>query len=305
MVTSEVTVTWLGADGTSWNLLDPKSPVQIIGAFAGLHFPESTSRWTSTARIPGRKRRGVVHDGKKVSFRLHVGDLFAPVRVGPEWRDVDARWWQAMPEDAPGVLTVTTARGARSLQLWLDEAPDPMFATDPAIVGSQEYEVTLAAEAYAWSGEELTYPFEYADEGGDDFFGGAAGGGYGPPFVIGGASMFQTAEVSNPGDYDVFPRYKLTAPFGSATIGIGDDLVTLPFGSDVGQEISVDTDPEQLTIVNEAGTNLWPLLGSAPDPLFAAIPPGATVPITIELTAADAGAEVEVSFTPLYRRAIS
>jgi hypothetical protein len=301
-----VTVTWTGVDGTVWNLTDLASPVTLTGGIGGLHLPSFEQQWTATAHIDGRRHRTVTIDGRDVALRVHVGDVGnPPYRTGLEWLELDARWWAGFSTTQPGTLTVSTARGARSLRARLGEAPDPVFPTDPSVRGRQVYDLILSAEDAYWSGPDIVVPFDWAATGTDPFFGGTGGGGYGPPFVIVGASQLATASITNPGDVEAWPRYTLVSPFESAVIGIGDNVITLPFGADVGNEIHIDTDPRRLTIVNEAGDNLWPLLGSAPDPLFAPIPPGEAVHLSIQMESAGAGASVIAALTPRYRRALS
>ena len=59
----------------------------------------------------------------------------------------------------------------------------------------------------------------------------------------------------------------------------------------------------QQSIINgNTGDNLWPLMGTAAID-FASIPPGGTVPITIQVTGASSGTSVYVRVTPYYRRA--
>lgn len=301
---TDLEVTWLGADGSVWPLTDVTEPVQLSKkSLLGLHLPKMAQQWSTSARIPGRRRTGVVLEGQEVELRVHVGDLVGEPRRGEQWRELNDRWWSSLSEEDPGTLVVSSTSGTRSLQLWLEEATDPAYLTDPAIRGSQGYDLVLGAEDAFWSGPELTVPFEYVTSDDQDYYGGRAGGGAGPDFYISGGSQFSNATVTNPGDFDGYPRYLITAPFASAVVGPGNDVVTLPFQTVGSQRVLIDTDPRVLSIVDGEGNDLWPLVGSAIDPIFAPLPRRSTVPMTIELEGAETGSGVYVSLTPRYRRA--
>jgi hypothetical protein len=116
------------------------------------------------------------------------------------------------------------------------------------------------------------------------------------------AEPARTSTVTNPGQVEAYPRYLITAPFRSVIVGPGDKLITLPFQQVGSQRVYIDTDPRVQSIVDGDGNDLWPLVGSAIDPLFAPIPKKTTVPMTIVLDSPAPGAGVYVSLTPLYRR---
>jgi hypothetical protein len=300
----------LGADGSVWELLDPRSGVTLSGGISGLHLPPASAQWSETARIPGRRRRGQTVGGRETQMRVHVGDLFAPRRVGEAWKQLDGAWWHALGGgDAPFTLRVTNDRfdaagrpDVRTLQLW-DATDDPGFAADPEVHGSAEYDVTASAEAAYWSGPDLVSSFDFSAEDSQDYYGGLVGGGFGPPFYISAGSQFSNATVFNPGDVDAYPIYVIRAPFLSAVVGIGEDLVTLPFAQVATQRVVVNTDPKVLSIVDGNGNDLWDLVGGGIDPLFAPVPPRATTALTLALDGADTGAGVDVHITPQYRRA--
>lgn len=300
----------LGADGSQWHLLDPTSGVQLPGGISGLHLPGREPQWSQTARIPGRRRRGVTVAGKQVVMNVHVGDLQQPYRVDEDWRLLDAAWWRALGGgEQPFTLSVSNGLtdilgrpDVRSLQLW-DESEDPGYIQDPAMAGSHDYEVHAGAESAYWTGPEVTRKFEYSTSDAEDYYGGAAGSGFGPPFHISGAVQFSSAAIPNPGELPAYPRYRINAPFNSVVVGVGDDVVTLPFSQVLSQQVLIDTDPRVLSIVDAQGHDLWPLVGTAIDPIFAPVPPGSSTPLTIAMDGADVGAYVEVSLTPLYRRA--
>lgn len=302
----DIAIDLRGVDGSLWHLLDPRSGVQLAGGVKGLSVPVPTAQWSESATIAGRRRRGVAYAGRDVTMRVHVGDLHQPVRRGPDWRRLDAAWWSAVSPDAPCTVAVdaglTDALGrpdVRTLQLW-DASDDPGFGYDPAQVGSAVYDMDLQAESAWWSGPDVVRRFNYQSSGSANYYGGSTG--LGPPFIIGAGSQFASASIDNPGQRPAYARYRVFAPFGSAAVGLPGQLIPLPFSQVASQQVVIDTDPRRMTIRDGAGNNLWPLVGAGLDPIFAPIPPGASVPLTIVLDQPADGAGVEVSLTPLYRR---
>ena len=301
----------LGVDGSVWHLLDPFSPVQVVNAsIVGLQLPTSTGQWSETAGLDGRRRRGRTVAGRDASFTVVVGDSYPPRRYDDAWRVLDDAWWTALGGgDEPFTLRVSTtgvdALGrphVRTLQLW-DESKDAGTSVDSALAGVARYEVAAAAETPWWSGPEVTARFAFNPGAEVDYYGGADGGGYGPPYYIGGGSQFAEAAITNPGQQLAWPRYRISAPFGSASVGLPGKVVPLPFGQVTSQAVVIDTDPRHRYIRSAEGDNLWPLIGPGVEPIFAPIEAGSSVPLSITLDRAELGAAVEVSLTPEYRRA--
>lgn len=300
----------LGADGSEWHLLDPTSGVQLPGGITGLQRPATETQWAQAARIPGRRRRGATVSGRELTMRVHVGDLRRPYRVDADWRLLDAAWWRALGGgEEPFTLRVdagtTDALGrpdVRTLRLW-DTTVDDGYVVDPAIAGSAEYAVTADAESAYWTGPEVVETFAYQAGDEQDYYGGTAGGGFGPDFYISGGTQFVQASIANPGDVPAYPRYRITAPFDGVTVGVAGEVIVMPFAQTASQQVIIDTDPRVQSIVDAQGIDLWPLVGTAIDPIFAPIPPGASIPLTIAMGSADIGSAVQVALTPLYRRA--
>jgi hypothetical protein len=304
----------IGVDGSVWPLLDAFAPVRLGTSYRGLFSPRGETIWAE--RDSGRRRRARNLSGRTIELRIIIGDVAGAARRGEDWRQLDEAWWTALGGgDAPFTLRVTTP-GAdllgrpkqRLLQLW-DESIDEGMGIDPAQTGRGVYTVTAEAESALFSGPEVTAPFIYNPSVDVDYYGAEAG--LGPPFYIGGGSQFANATITNPGQSDAWPRWKVTAPFNSASVGLVvqedgkpvEKLVPLPFRQITSQTVVIDTDPRRRSITDGSGNNLWPLIGPGLDPLFAPVPPGVSVPLAIVLDNPAAGSRVDVALTPEYRRA--
>ena len=255
--------------------------------------------------------------GRTIEMRILVGDTAGAIRRGEPWRQLDEAWWTALGGgEAPFTLRVTTPGvdllgrpKQRYLQLW-DETLDEGMNVDPAQHGRGAYTVTAEAEAALFSGLKVTAPFVYNPADDVDYYGGPAA--LGPPYYVGGGSQFTNATITNPGQTDAWPLWVVTAPFSSASVGlVGRNargemvpmIVPLPFEQIRSQQVVIDTDPRRRSITDGAGNNLWPLIGPGLDPLFAPVPPGVSVPLTITLDNPAAGSRVDVALTPEFRRA--
>ncbi|MEI4273930.1 hypothetical protein TEK04_19590 [Klenkia sp. LSe6-5] len=301
----QVALELVGADGSVWSLTTRGAPAQLLGGITGLFNADGETRWTT--RDVGRRRRGRIVQGRSVSFQVLLGDNLHPSSA--PWRAVNAAWWAALGGgDDPFTLRLTLPEtdslgrpDVRTLQLW-DTSTDPgTSAVFSPYAGRAVFPVTAEAESAFWSGPEVTASFVYNPAADVDYYGGPDG--LGPPFYIGGGSQFDNATISNPGQTPAWLRWAITAPFSSASVGVGGDLIPLPFAQVLSQRVVIETDPRRRSITDGAGNNLWPLIGPGLEPLFAPVPSGMSVPLSIVLDNPAAGSRVDVALPPEYRRA--
>jgi hypothetical protein len=111
------------------------------------------------------------------------------------------------------------------------------------------------------------------------------------------SNQLASATLANPGDREAYPLWWARGPFTSAVLGIGDQVVTIPFSRAAGEYVYVNSAEETITDAN--GVSLWPLMGFT-DPTFAPIPPGESIALVTSLNDPDATSAVGVSITPLY-----
>lgn len=110
--------------------------------------------------------------------------------------------------------------------------------------------------------------------------------------------------VSNPGDIEAWPIWKLVGPIKSfaLTSPFGESIVASPpaGGADLvpsGRTLTIDTRPGHKTVMDDKGTNYWSKLDAAPE--FWSVDPGDTSP-KISVVAGTGKASVILSFTPRY-----
>jgi len=286
------TVTLKGIDGSVWNLNDVTSAALLVGGLGGLHLPPATNRWTTTARRSGRRWKDVVNDARKFTMTVRVGDPAPPFRTGDDWRALDSLFWKALSTESLATLTV----GSRSLPFRLDDDNESEFPKDPALLGKAVYSIACIADKPEWLGATQTATYTFAADSTTSYYGASQG----PPFTISAPTFGRTASISNPGDLASYPVYRIVGPAASAVVGVGNDLITLPFALQAGQQVVIDTEAQ--TIVDGTGTNLWPQMGSAAV-AFAPVPAGGQVPIHVGLSSATTASFITVTLVPRYRRA--
>lgn len=291
-------VLWVGADGSTWDLLDPLSPARAV-ALEGLGLPGFTQQRAESGAVDGRRYEGTTWNENTLSLTVEVSDAYIPAgwdrrRTGDDWRAVDAAWRRSVSAEVPGRLAVISGVGRRELELLLDGPAPPPPGINPGLQGRAVYQLDMVAgDNPWWTGPDVTETFRWAGDG-LPFFGGAGD----TLFYISDASETESASITNPGDRPAWPRWMAEGPFTSLKLGIGDVVVPLPFALAAKQKVYVDSRAQ--SIVDGGGVNLWPLMGYT-DPTFAPIPAGEQVPLTTELVGAEQGAQVSVALTPLYQ----
>lgn len=291
---------WEGVDGSSWELLDPLSPVRLL-SIQGLGMPQFLHQWSESGARDELRYEDTAWGSNIALMTVEVGDDY-PIpgrrtrRRDEEWRELDRAWDRALSAEEEGTLVVISDAGRRSLKLRLN-TPNPIPADkNPADRGLATYTLDMVAGEHPWwQGDTVDSEFAWSEET-EPFFGGATGEVL---LFISQTTDTESARISNLGDREAWPVWWAEGPFETVHLGVGDRVVVLPIPQDVGRRIHVDS--YRNTITDEAGQSLWPLMGFA-TPTFAPIPPGGSVPLHIELVGASSGAKVGVSITPRYRR---
>lgn len=295
-----LTYTWTGWDGSVWPLT-PESGVWLDNGIRGLGRPDITAFKRQPMSVNGSVWYGYIVPERSVFWPLHMDFT----------EDLDRAFWRTMLPYKTGTWTVQTPSGqTRSLDLRCTD--DGQWAPDwsPFAVGHAVYGVTLAAEQPLWRGvpayQEWSAPTQF------QFLGGGVAGDpqLGPPFYINQHSSFNNAQIINDGDVETWPVWVVNEGATSATLGIGSDMISVPFAVPSGQRLVIDTNPTKQTALmgdpdpgNPAGlvgtvTNQTRNLESV---TWSMIPPGETVDLSITMTGAPS--TVGVQFTPHYLRA--
>ena len=305
---SGLPMTWT-AKGSEWPLTSPDTGLFLLPGVRGLGSVSSERHSVSSPAVAGSRFEGVSVLDREVFWPLFVFHDGGST----EWMLRDRAFWATMDPSDTGVWEVTHPDGAkRSLRLRFRSDGDKASNLDPIFVGWDSYGITLVAEQPYWVGDPVVNAFAPPPPP-LPFFEPT-----GPQIVnIGSSYSVENARMDNPGDVESYPRWYIDGETTSASVGVGDVVVNVPFTVPAGTCLVIESDPDvigaTLYEVTVEGMGLKPsqrvigthlinpvdktaALGEAD---FAAIPPGSQVPLS--LTLAGTG-NVEVVLPTLYRR---
>jgi hypothetical protein len=289
---------WTGKNGKRFEITDPDSGVFVYNeGVRGLAMPP-VDRYTSESPI----QAGSTYRGSRVKAR----DVFWPLYLysdggSDEWMKVDQDFWSTMRPDDAGVWEVLTPSGQlRSIECRYVDDSDKTFERDPFYFGWSVYGVHLIADRPFWRGKRVTRKWTAPTN--TDFYGG--------PFVFNIApnDTFDTAQMNNPGDEPARMVWDIYGPCDSAIVGLPDAQIEIPAVAG-DKKLTVDTRPDYLSAVERdrtdtdnttEGVDRTTDLGEA---LFADIPPGGEVTLSMSTTGADSTTFITGSIDPLFWRA--
>lgn len=279
--------TWVGWDGSEWDLSHGLSGLSLMAGARGLLEPPIVRYSTKPGAINGSLHRGSIYDER---------DCFWPLKVfngdgSQAWLAHNRAFWQTMDKDRPGSWVVTQPSGEkRTLSVRFNGLSEDALDDDLGLVARQLFGINLVAENPFWMGEPLVQTFNNAAP--QSFYGGSGGGGFGPPYYLSAGVTIATATISNVGDVDVWPVWTVRGPSTDAVVnGVG-----FPMDLTAGQWVRINTDPTDQVAVDHAGVDRTAELTNFNN--FAEIPRGQTVPLTITMSGAGS---VSVEVTPAYR----
>lgn len=277
--TLEWSVPWMGR---TWNLTDPASPVFKMEGWKGLE-GAAYDHWYSTApTLDGATWGGM---------RVERGEVSGPVFVsGPDLATFlaeHALFLRSLNPAREGYLRRVRPDGDYRQIACRSDAP-PVRASDRDMLVDLfvTYGLTFSTDPY-WQGPAVERLFEY--EVGVPFF-------PGPPFTLGKNFSIEDATITNPGDVEAFPTWRVTAPFTAFQVGVGGALVKATLTKATGY-VDIDMNPDRLTVTDEAGVDRW---SSLTDAAFTSIPPGDELPLALSVTGAAVGSSVRLAFVPRY-----
>lgn len=273
-----VTHVWVGADGSTWNLSDPSKKAYKVRGATGFGAPPVTHWWSSPNRLPGSIWQGS-HDDRP--------DLFVPVEV---WGTTSADFVaqnrafssSLSPTDTGTYWCYTPDGAARWSEARYSEGLESPIELDPVAQARVRYGLTLDRDDPYWKGATTTVTYS----------------GTSIPLNTTG-----TRTVVNAGDVPVWPKWTLNGPWTTATVGVGSDLIVVAGSIAVGQGRIVDTDPrhdDDPAVVSLAGVDRWQDVTSR---VFAPIPPGQAVSVTIGMNGRTTASSIVLEYTPAYRQA--
>jgi len=208
------------------------------------------------------------------------------------WIEYDRAFWKTLQPGKPGTWTVVHPDGtARTLVCTAQHGGDRSSPWDASRIGWATYPQTLIARQPYWAGEPVVRTWRaspvvnFLDPLGS------------PPFHISSGSAFVGAVIDNPGDVETYPLWTLTGPITSASIGVNGRVFVYNVAIPDGQTRTIDTRPDKLTVVDQAGADKLADLGQAE---FVPVPAGISVPLTLSVVGTGM---VSMSLTPYYHRA--
>lgn len=281
----------VGADDELWDLV--AGPLYASAGMSGLGVATPEHRWRDSVTANGSAWHGLRFPMREFTLPLEVdGRGLEPAA----WRDLDRRVWSSVGDPRRECRLIVTAPNGqrRSLVFRVSDGMDEPFELDPMLRQDVGYQIECQAGDPLWHGDTVRRTFSVASD--LPFF-------PGPPFGIGDATAISaTAVVANPGDEPSPPRWTITGPYTSVTVGVGDSVVTLGTGVGPGQTRIVEMGSPR-SIRDQDGVLRW---GEATELVFADVPPGAAVPLSMQINGGIADQTlIELEFDPLYRRAFS
>jgi len=276
------TAPWLNR---SWNLTDLSSPVLKLRGATGTGQADPTHWWSEAPTIDGSQWEGA---------RIGRGQVFLPLEVhaadSATFLVEHEAFMQSLKPRQQGVLRVSRPDGQwREIGCRYESGADLAIELDPVKSHRAVYGITWATPDPYWSGAPVSVTF--VQPVATTFF-------PGPPFTIGAGSSLNSATVTNPGDEDAYPVWRITGPFTSFTVGVGAAVVSMTRTVTAGGWIEIDMTPRALTIVDNAGVDRWDDVTAVE---FAPIPPG-EVDLVTTMVGSFAGSAASLTFTPRYGR---
>lgn len=292
-----LSVVWEGVDGSTWDLSDWTSGIALLlEGFEGLHFPPVDADVLTADGVHGQIVTGIRILPRSVGFRIGV---FAD--NADDWAALDQQFWASWHPLRRGRLTISSKRGSRSIRLRLNPSDGYSYRRDPNMWGAAVYQLDAIADRPLWAGDQVVTSWStvevqpFLDPSGS------------PPFWVTPRNLVDSAELTNPGDVDVWPIWQVTADGGPITLSIsaaGGTTLVPPLAS--GQTILIDTDP--ISGGADRGVLVDGVLTSpvAIDTQLGVyqprrVPAGATIPVGLALTGPG---RVSAALTPLHWRGL-
>jgi hypothetical protein len=289
---------WIGWDGSEWEITDPSGGVFVPNeGVRGLSMPPVQRYTDESPVIAGSRNRG---------SRVAERDCFWPLLVvsdggSSEWSARDAAFWKTMDPTKTGTWIFERPDGSRRyLDCRFSDDGGVTFERDPHHFGTAVYGITLIAEQPYWRGPRVIRIYGQADS--SPFFG--------PETVtISPGSTISDGVINNPGDVPAYPIWTISGSFDTATVGIIDQPIEVPYAQASDRKLVIDTRPDRLTAyeydvadddLSGAFIDRTEDLGLAE---FGSIPPGDEVALALNLEGPGINSFVKVELDPLHYRA--
>lgn len=284
--------TLIGGDGSVWDLV--AGPVFILAGASGFGFPEPNHRWSESPLFDGAVHRDLHYSSREFELPLEVDGRF---RDPAMWRELERAWWKAVNPRFEATLVVTAPSGeSHNLPFRYSGGGDDTFDLDPLRRQDNVYALECISGDPFWNGPVVSVAYQLAAT--PDTF-------PGPPFNIGDSTAISaTTTVGNFGDEEVWPRWTITGPYTTVTVGVADAQVVLETPILNGESRIIEMDPKLgRSIRDGSGVLKW---SDATTLDFGTIPVGGEVPLTIAVTGGTVDqTSITLDFETHYLRAFS
>lgn len=280
-------MTWTGANGLSFDLKFGSGVCLMPDQIRGLLNPPYELRTSATPARGGSRLREVSTGERDVFWPLMVHTAAGSAA----WQNLNDAFFSTLDPEFPGVWEVTRPDGTqRRLSVHFKDDGGGIVYRD-VLSGWVRYPVSGVALDPWWYGTEVHRTFKQP---------GSTGTLAGPGRPIGSRATVDSAKIDNPGDVPSFPRWVITGPVTSVTVGVTIDgvvrSITAPITLTAGQTLTIDT--ESHSVRDHTGASRRSELSAA---YFVPIPPGVDIPLTMSMT----GTGLVECFLPTrYKRAI-
>lgn len=279
----DVTISLVGANGDSITLSDTGDFVLASGV-TGFGIPATSVRIDESAGDGGTWR----------NTKRGVRDLDLPIVIlGTDRGDVETklRRLAKLLQNSAGATTIRadySDGSSLSLDAYYVGGAETQFGSDAGLTYCKWVIQMQAPQPYWENSTELSFSVTS----------GNTGRGLLPQLTKLKVSSSQTlgvVNVNNQGDVPIQPRWVIRGPVTNLVVSNGSQAFTFPAPILGGATYTVDTATGE--VINEAGINVYSLLGSAPK-LFS-LPPG-TTKVTITGTDSSPDTQVTCYYSPRY-----
>ena len=277
-----VDITWVDADGRSWDWVTGTKGAQLAPTMGGLRLPTWSAQSQQSATQAGRTYLGPTWDYRKIPLKLNVGDnhlISGGHRTGADWVCLDSQVVRSLDPERTGLLIITSPLGVRTIRCRAEEVADASASGKLGhLKGLAAYNVILAADEPWYRG----FPFKAT------------------------LSPGTAVKAYNGGELPSWPVWTIQGPAtGTATVTVtaGGASTTLPPVA-AGQSLKFDTDPARRTVLDGNGVSRRYLMAArdnrAPIPAASRTGLGS---LSLSFTYTGSAPTVSVSCPQLYRGA--
>jgi len=296
---SPLQVTYIDPDGTVWEWSNPLSGC-IVTSVTGIGSPPAS---LTDIALPGGGSLAQSYTAAKRSIVIGLHAFDEESQAGLldlVDRLAYALWTERAGEPAPGILRFARPNGSsRQIEVFCTSGPEQVDteSTENAYQWSTNYALTF---------ESATDPlFRDAEPVGPIVFSSPPEQGGVPPMppvLLTPSSSLGETIVTNSGNGDAYPIWKITGPgvptLTNVTTGRAFSLAALS----QGEVITVDTRPTMQSAVDDLGADRWgDLVKESPRDLWTLVP-GRNV-LNLALASAEPGSQISMTYHRRWLRA--